>query len=258
MMIRNQFGDVGIVLSNIQSKLFRRSNGFCFFKDQIISDPSVNISDEIYNFSKKYYCFEPIGMYEHFKHCFNKNAVYDLDCFVDYLKFLYPGIRSFKHRNVELLTLSSDENESIKRNLCQAVKILVDEQYVGSMEPVNVQTELFGFTPKGLFEIIKISGKDLKPTLSDGNLTITSSDAEDYPENMGEVVNAVIDKIAKCGIPMDVDTICIALSLDLGYNFKTRHKLEESKNKQNIKNLISKYYTGEVKRFWRYDTFQEE
>ena len=33
MMIRKQFGDVNIALSNIQSRLFRRSNGFCFFKD---------------------------------------------------------------------------------------------------------------------------------------------------------------------------------------------------------------------------------
>ena len=253
--IDEKFGDIRETVDNILKDMFRRHDGMCFFLDQVVPNGLEPLLNGINNALEKFGCFEIIGMFEHVRNMFNANAVHKAEHFEDFLMLIYPGLRTFCFRTHTLMTLSDEDTNRILNSMTAEVERTVRDDYHGLMKPLNVRVEFFAFSSKSVYEITK-QYSDMRLDYIDGNVTIETLNTDDFPENLNESVNAVISRIREADLEMDLDTICLALSLSLGYNFKKRHNLENPTSKNVLKKLISENYCGEPPMTWYYDSFR--
>ena len=250
--IEEKFGDVDDTIASITEDMFTRQDGMCFFTDQVVPDGIEPILNEINSVLDRFGCFETLGMFEHLQSMLNHNSVHKVEHFEEFISFIYPGLKIFSFRAHHLMTLSKEDANTILTNMVTEVLRTVHDDYCGSMGILNVQIEFFAFSPKSMFEILK-AHSSLKLDNNVDGLTIEEFDPDDFPENLSEIVSSAISRIRDSELNTDLDTICIATSLSLGYDFRKRHNLDNSSNKSTLKKIILNNYNGEPPMEWYYD-----
>ena len=250
--IEDEFGDVDDVVASITEDMFSRQDGLCFFLDQAVPGGIEPLLNEINSVLDRFGCFETTGMFEHVQSMLNRNSVFKVEHFEEFISFIYPGLRTFIFRTHHLMTLSLDDTNTILIEMATEVSRTVHDDYRGSMGPLNVQTEFFAFSNKSMFEILK-AFSNLRLSNCEERLSIEEFDSDEFPENLSEVVNNAIARIRDAELETNLDIICIAISLSLGYDFRKRHNLDRPSNKSAVKKIILNNYNGEPPMEWHYD-----
>ena len=250
--IDDEFGDADDEVDSITKDMFKRKDGMCFFLDQVVPSGTEPLLNEINSILDRFGCFETTAMFEHVQCMLNRNFVLKVEHFEEFINFIYPGLRTFSFRAHRLMTLSQEDTNTILADMIVEVSRTVHDDYRGSMGPLNVQTEFFAFSNKSMFEILK-AFSNLRLSNREEGLTIEEFDSDEFPENLSEVVNNAIARIRDAELETNLDIICIAISLSLGYNFRKRHNLDRPSNKSAVKKIILNNYNGEPPMEWHYD-----
>ena len=250
--IDDEFGDADDVVANITKDMFKRKDGMCFFLDQVVPSGTEPLLNEINSVLDRFGCFETTAMFEHVQCMLNRNSVLKVEHFEEFISFIYPGLRTFSFRAHRLMTLSQKDINTILTDLAVEVTRTVHDDYRGLMGSLNVQTEFFAFSSKSMFEILK-AFSSLRLSNREEGLTIEEFDSDEFPEDLSEIVNTAISRIRDAELETNLDIICIAISLSLGYNFRKRHNLDKPSNKSAIKKIILNNYNGEPPMEWYYD-----
>ncbi|AGI85429.1 hypothetical protein MMALV_06900 [Candidatus Methanomethylophilus alvi Mx1201] len=244
------------LLNNLKQDMFLRSDGLYYLVDEIASEDDLGqIKSSIEDYLENFGCFEVAAMWEYYKPIINDRIIMSKNHFGELAIFLMNNechIRDYY--NISFVKKPRVGFPPSFKKCISKIETVVCEEYCGTMPDESISAEFYGFSIKNLQKIIKDFSDTLYFTEINGSECIQHIDNLGLPEDLSDTISNSVEKLESIGIPLTLEAIHTAISLDLGFSFRDEYGIIDDAT---LKMIIQRHCNLVPKHMWDHSILRE-
>ena len=241
--------------SALQRSMFCRSDDVYFMLDNIADVKTrQDIIASANRWLDDYGCFEISELYAIFADKLNDDCIDGKDDFEALYEFInIRDVRCVAYYGTRIARIQKSIPD-LSIDIAKTIITTTRDELGGLIDEDELKRRFSPFSAELLSKIIKQYADELVKTEINGIICYQTLDTLGLVEDFSETLFSVLSRIDELDFTPSQENLNIALSLELGFNFRNEYNIPDD---QTFRRLINVYYKAEPQREWKGSVFTE-